>query len=79
MVAIKGLGSSIGGTERTVPSDEEICGIIVANVAVAIWEEIPELFGSVKTTLIEKFYRCYAAIMQDAAVIATAAFFIVGL
>lgn len=41
MVAIRGLGLGAGGTERMSLSEEEIHGIIVAEVTVAIGEVIP--------------------------------------
>lgn len=59
MVAIRGLGSGVGGTKRMGLSDEDIRGIIVAEVAVTIRETILELIGSVKTTLIEEFDQSY--------------------
>ena len=52
MVLIKGLGSGVGGTQRTGPSDEEVCGIIVTEVVMAIREGISELYGLVTTMLI---------------------------
>ena len=40
-------------------SDEEIHRIIHEEVAAAIREAIPEMFGSIKTTLIETFDERY--------------------
>ena len=47
-------------------SEEEIHGIIAVEVAEAIREVIPDLFGSVKTTLIEEFDRRNDAVTQAA-------------
>lgn len=43
-------------------SEEEIHGIIAVEVAEAIREVIPYLFGSVKTTLIEEFDQYYVVV-----------------
>ena len=48
-----------------------ICGIIISEVVEVLREAIIELCRPVKTTLIEKFYRCYATIMQIVVVAAT--------
>ena len=53
-----------GGTRRDGLGEEEIIGILVAKVVEAFMEAIPELFGSVKTVLIDKFDWRYAAITQ---------------
>lgn len=71
--AIRGSRSGIGCTKRTGPNDEEICGIIVAEVAVEIKEAIPELFGLVKTMFIEEYDGCYATVTQDSIIVAIAA------
>lgn len=65
MVVIRGSRSGVGNLERTGPSDE-ICGIIAAAVAMASREAIPELFGFIKTALIEEFDGCYVVVMQVA-------------
>nr|KAJ0188610.1 hypothetical protein LSAT_V11C900456990 [Lactuca sativa] len=54
------LGSS--GT-----SDEEICRIIHEEVAATIKEAIPNMFGSIKTTLIETFDERYTAVTEAVA------------
>ena len=52
-------------------SDEEIRRLIHEEVAATIHVEIPEMFGSIKTTVIETFDKRYAAVTQAAAVAAT--------
>ncbi|XP_023771156.1 ras-related protein SEC4-like, partial [Lactuca sativa] len=54
-------------------SDDEICRMIHEEVATAIREAIPELFGSVKTTLIEAFDKRYVVVTEEAAAAATTA------
>ena len=47
--------------------------MIHEEVAVAIRAEIPEMFGSIKTTLMETFEERYATLTEAAAAAATAA------
>ena len=54
-------------------SDEEIQRTILGEVARTIREAIPELFGSIKTTLIETFDERYVAVTEATVVAATAA------
>ena len=54
-------------------SDEEIRQMIHEEVAAAIRAEIPEMFGSIKTTLMETFDERYAALTEAAAAAATTA------
>ena len=54
-------------------SDKEIRRIIHEEVAAAIRAEIPEMFESIKTTLIETFDERYAAFFEDAVAAATTA------
>ena len=58
--------------ESSGTSDEEIRRIIHEEVAAAIRAEIPEMFGSIKTTLIETFDERYAALSEAAVAAATA-------
>ena len=58
--------------ESSGASDEEIRRIIHEEVAAAIRAEIPEMFGSIKTTLIETFDERYAALLGADVVAATA-------
>lgn len=64
MVAIRGSRSGASGTKKTIPSDEEIRGIIVAELAMAIRQVILELFGLVNTMLIDEFDEPYATVIQ---------------
>ena len=59
------------GTSGT--SDEEIRRIIQEEVAAAIRAEIPKMFGSIKTTLIETFDKRYATLTDVVVAAATAA------
>ena len=54
-------------------SDEELRQMIHDEVADAIRNEILEMFGSIKTTLIETFDERYAALSDAAVAAATAA------
>ena len=59
--------------ESSGTSEEEIRRIIQEEVAAAIRAEIAEMFGSIKTTLIETFDEKYAALSEAAVAAATAA------
>lgn len=59
------------GTNRV--SEEELRQMIHEEVAAAIRAEIPEMFGSIKTTLIETFDERYTEVTEAATVVATAA------
>ena len=59
------------GTNRV--SDEELRQMIHEEVAAEIRAEIPEMFGSIKTTLIETFDEIYAAVTEAAAAVTTTA------
>lgn len=77
MVATRGLGSEAGGSGggepvRVVILDDEVHELIAVEVAAAVRGAIPEMFGSVDTTLIELVDECYTAVMQATAVAATA-------
>ena len=61
-------GTSGGGV-----SDEELRQMIHDEVAAAIRAEIPEMFRSIKTTLIDTFDERYAALSDAAVAAATAA------
>lgn len=51
MVFTRGLGSI--RSERHGDSDDEICRIVDAEAATTVKEAIPEVFGSIKTVMIE--------------------------
>ena len=70
MVVTRGLGSS--NPERLSVSDDEIRMIVASEVATTIREAIPEMFGFVRTILIETFYERYAAITEADVAAATA-------
>ena len=57
--------------ESSGVSDEEICRLIHEEVGAAIRAEIPEMFGSIKTTLIESFDERYAALTDVVVAVAT--------
>ena len=59
--------------ESSGVSDEEIRRLIHEEVVAAIRAEIPEMFGDIKTTLIETFDERYAALTEAAAAAAIAA------
>lgn len=78
MATIGGARSGASSTTRAGPSDEEIRRITACRVPKAIREVIMELFGSVKTALIEEFDQRYAAITQASAAATTSTVTIVG-
>ena len=59
--------------ESSGVSNDEIRRLIHDEVAASIQEAISEMFGSIKTTLIEKFDDRYAAITEAAVAVATTA------
>ena len=67
-------------TRGSVPSDQkrsdsidgEMCMIISIMVTTMMREAIPEMFGSIKNTLIEQFDECYTVITKFVVVEATA-------
>ena len=73
MVTIEGLGFGFGSSRRAGLSEEEICGIIVADSGEAIREVTPELFGMVKDAMIELFDDRYAALSEVVVAVATMA------
>ena len=74
MAAFGGQGLGESGIRRAVLSEEEIYGIIAAEVV----EAISKLFGSFKTALIEDFDCHYSVVTQVVVVAATIAFTIAG-
>ena len=54
-------------------SDEELHHMIHDEVVAAIRAEIPKIFGSIKTTLIEKFDERYVVVTETAAAATTPA------
>lgn len=64
-------GSSSSDPERPGTSDKEILRIISAEVATPMREAIPEMFKSVKTTLIDLFDKRYTAFTEVAIAAAT--------
>ena len=52
-------GSESRDPERSGTNDDDIRRIITVDVVAATREEIPEIFGSVKTILIELLDECY--------------------
>ena len=58
--------------EASGVSDEELRQMIHNEVATAIRAEISEMFGSIKTTLIETFDERYATVIEAIAAAATA-------
>lgn len=79
MVVFRGLGSYVGKPERAGSSDEEICEIIITKVVVEIRGAITEMFGSVKTMLIEEFDMRDATVLQAIVSVATASVAVAGL
>ena len=59
--------------ESSGVSDEEIRRLIHEEVAAAIRAEIPEMFGDIKTTLIETFDERYTSLTEAAVAASTAA------
>lgn len=55
MVAFGDSGSSTGNLGRTGLSDEKTCWSIVFEVVVEIREAISDIFGFIKTVLVDEF------------------------
>lgn len=72
MVATRGSGSDASDLETSSTSDEEIRGIIVTKFVAVIREVIPDIFGSIKNTLIAMFDEFYAAVTNTTSAPATA-------
>lgn len=51
-------------------SDDEIHRIIAMEVVVTVKEVVPEVFGSIKTVMIEMFDERYATVTQVVAIVA---------
>ena len=72
MVVIRGSRLGTDGMERPNLSDNEIHEMITTHVTFEVREAILEVFGSIKTTLINMFDEHYATIAKAAAVVTTA-------
>lgn len=57
-------GSCSRGLERQGSSDDEIRRIISVGVVVTVPEAIPEVFGSIKTMMIEMFDERYVVVIE---------------
>lgn len=66
MVMTRGSGSSVGVQDGSRLSDDVIRDLISAKVTVIVREAIPEIFGCIKTTLIEIFNECNTSIVDFA-------------
>lgn len=71
MTITVGSRSGARGPERPGLTDEEIRDMITTQVTMAVRKDILEVFGSIKTMIIEKFYKRYATVTEAVAVVAT--------
>lgn len=69
----KGFGLGMGVAERPTLSEDEILDMISTQVSIAFRETIPNLFGPIKTMLIDMFDKSYANVIDVAATTTTAA------
>lgn len=69
MVVMRGSGSGADGMERPRFNNDEIRELITTQVTLAIKDVIPEVSGSVKTTLIKMFDECYVFVTKAVAVV----------
>ena len=78
METIGGSGVGADSTKRAGQSEEKLSGIIATKVVEVIREVTPELFGLVKTAMIELFNDRYAALSEVVVTAATMAVVVVG-
>ena len=71
MVFTRGSGSGAGGLDRPGLTVDNICELIASKVADVVWGAIPEVFGSIKTVMINLFNERYVVVSKVAAVAAT--------
>lgn len=71
VVTNPGIGCS--DPKKTGNIDDEIHMIIAAEVAATMMEAVPQMFGSVKTTMIELFDELYDSVTEVVVVVAVAA------
>lgn len=69
----KGFDLGMGGPERPTLSEDEILDMISTQVSIAFREKIPNLFGPIKTMLIDMFNKRYANVINVAATTTTVA------
>ena len=62
-----GSGSGVGSQDRPVLTEDRVREIIHDEVVEIIWGQIPEMFGSVKITMMEYFDEIYASIAETVA------------
>lgn len=79
MAISRRFGSGVGVLNKLGLTDEEIHEVITTHVTMDVRVGIQEVFGSIKTSMIDMFNKCYAAVSKGAAVIATAAIAVAGL
>ena len=79
MAISRRFGSGAGVLERPGLTDEEIHEVITTHMTMDVREGMQEVFGSMKTSMIDMFNERYAAILEGAAIIATVAIVVAGL
>lgn len=78
MAITRGSGSGANVSERLGLTGDEIHEMITTQVTMSVREAIPEIFGYVKTTVIELFDELYAFVSELVVVTATVAVVVVG-
>ena len=66
-----GFGSGSGSQDRLGLIDDQIQELISTEVANSVCGSTPELFGSIKTTMIELFDDRYATLTETSIIVAT--------
>ena len=68
-----GSGSGTGSQDRPTLTEDRVREIICEEVVEIVRGQIPEMFGSIKTAMMEYFDDIYAALAETAAATATSA------
>lgn len=72
MAIMRGSRSRVDGSERPRLTDDDILEMITTQVTKVVREAILEMFGSIKTVMIEIFDERYGAVTEAAIVVTTA-------
>lgn len=78
MAITRGSGSGANVSERLGLTGDEIHEMITTQVTMSVREAIPEIFGYVKTTVIELFDELYAFVSELVVVTATVVVVVIG-
>ena len=71
MVFARGSRLGVSGQDRPGFIKDQVKEMIHAEVVYIVWGQIPELFGSIKTVMMEFFDQRYVALSKSVAATAT--------